>query len=557
MHEDTKFRACDSFECHTWEASDEAVSEQPNVRDFHQIVLWPLQLISSDSKAASRGFHTILEEMSDTPWTPQGDKFGNVEEHFSERHYREFISFLPHVQRFLYGDSRNADASGEPRPGDISMRLFQRHDIKRVRVKTSPDDASVICDVLHTGLLFFYDVDAVILVCEIAAENIPLNIAQKLMQRFGRAYPAGWRQDGRPIHCPVLVEWLGEDGQVLCTSDYHVRDRYMRFVEERRASCIANHWEYLLAPIVNDASETPGALRIREIEYYRMPVMAYITLDDLRALRKTDYISLSLATSPPPRDKETLPFSERFLQRFETHHKYERLYAGGLDAPGIETRFLTCGEAFTIVSAGMSDCLSDFERGLLSQFRHQYFLLFLIAHFHKSALLMISDRMVGWIKRFNPLEPKSVQAFRDGIFKLQESFLRFSQRYYFTQISGRSHIRDMFQMTREHLVLDKLHEEVRSEITDMVQYLDSNTLRKQSGSMHRLTVVTILGMIGTIATGFLGMNLLSEVDSPFSTKAFYFALVTLIAAGLTAFSLVFSGPLSRLFEKFSGDERKR
>ena len=34
------------------------------------------------------------------------------------------------------------------------------------------------------------------------------------------------------------------------------------------------------------------------------------------------------------------------------------------------------------------------ERRLLAQFRHQYFLLFLIAHFHKAALLMLSDRLV-------------------------------------------------------------------------------------------------------------------------------------------------------------------
>ncbi|MEJ2118883.1 MAG: hypothetical protein P8Y36_13745 [Alphaproteobacteria bacterium] len=155
MHDDTKFHACDSFECHTWEASDEAHSEQPIVRKFHQIVLWPLQLVSNDCKAASQGFHTILEEMGNSPWTSQGDKFGGAEEQFGERHYREFISFLPHVQRFIYGDSRGAGANGELRPGDISMRVYQRHDIKRVRVKTSPDDAPVTCDVLHAGLFFF------------------------------------------------------------------------------------------------------------------------------------------------------------------------------------------------------------------------------------------------------------------------------------------------------------------------------------------------------------------------------------------------------------------
>ena len=52
----------------------------------------------------------------------------------------------------------------------------------------------------------------------------------------------------------------------------------------------------------------------------------------------------------------------------------------------------------------------------------------------------------------------------------------------------------------------------------MVQYLDSDVLRRQSGTIHRLTAVTIVGLIGTIATGFLGMNLIAEADAPLHVK---------------------------------------
>jgi hypothetical protein len=523
---------------------------QPVVHHFRQIVFWPLQLITTGDRAG----YQILEDMKDAPWNAQGDKFGTAEEIFGERHYREFVSFLPQVQRFLYGDSRSKNSKFSE--NDISMRVFQRHDIKGVRITLDLDMAPVTCDVVHTGLFFFYDVDAVILVCEIAANNIPLSTAQKLMQRFGRAYPAGWREDGWPIHCPVLVEWLGEDGHVLAMSDYHNRPRFLQFVDERRAACIASHWEYLLHPLTNDAECEVSPLRLREIEYYRMPVMSYLALDKLDALTQADYIALALATAPAPRDQKTLPYSKRFLQKFETKHNYERRYAGGLDTPGLDTRFLTCGEAFTIVSAGAQESMKDDERGLLSQFRHQYFLLFLIAHFHKSALLMISDRMAGSIKQFNPLIPESRRAFRNATFMLQETFLRFSQRYLFTEISGRTHIRDLFHMVREQLGIERLHAEVRDEISDMVHYLDSNALRRQSGSMHRLTVVTIIGMVGTITTGFLGMNLLAAADEPFSLKTIYFGVVTLLAAALTALSIVYSSPLGRLFEKLSGDIRK-
>ncbi len=530
-------------------------SPQPVVHHFRQFVMWPLQLVADGAACGRHGCHEVMDRLAGANnWHAQEDEFGSASDSFAERHYREFISFLPHVQRFLYGDARIDDTP--PSPGDICMRVYWRTDIHAVRVVLHPGDAPVTCRVAHVYLFFFYDVDAVILVCELAADEIPLDSAQKMMQRFGRAYPAGWSENGDPIHCPSLVEWLDARGNVIAASDYHDRKRFMQFVDGRRSTCIARHWEFLLSPLVNDASGDPGVLRIREIEYYRMPVMSFLMLEDLSVLRKGDYISLALATAPAPRDRDTLPFSERFLNDFEGKHAYERLYAGGLDAPGIETRFLTCGEAFTIVSSGSSGSLKDPDRGLLSQFRHQYFLLFLIAHFHRSALLMLADRMVGAIKKLDPHKPASLNAFRDETFALQENFLRFSQRYLFTEISGRTHIRDLFQMIREHLCIDRLQQEVRSDITDMVHYLDSTTLRKQSGSMHRLTVVTVMGLTGSFATGFLGMNLLSAAEEPLSVKALYFGTIAAMAAVLTAVAVVFSSPLSRLLERIAGENRK-
>ena len=45
-----------------------------------------------------------------------------------------------------------------------------------------------------------------------------------------------------------------------------------------------------------------------------------------------------------------------------------------------------------------------------------------------------------------------------------------------------------------------LYEEVREEMMDMNGYLDSDALRRQANTILRLTVVTIVAMIGTIAT---------------------------------------------------------
>ena len=60
---------------------------------------------------------------------------------------------------------------------------------------------------------------------------------------------------------------------------------------------------------------------------------------------------------------------------------------------------------------------------------------------------------------------------------------------------------------------------------DMNEYLDSDSLRRQANTILRLTVVTIMAMIGTIATGFLGMNLIASADDPLVSRAVFFVVV--------------------------------
>jgi Mg2+ and Co2+ transporter CorA len=52
----------------------------------------------------------------------------------------------------------------------------------------------------------------------------------------------------------------------------------------------------------------------------------------------------------------------------------------------------------------------------------------------------------------------------------------------------------------------------------MNQYLDSDSQRRQANTVVRLTVVTTLGLIATVSTGFLGMNLFDETDNPAGSR---------------------------------------
>ena len=520
----------------------------PIVRRFRQIVLWPLQLELANGgrwKDAASSF----EKLGGNRWQLVEDEFGRPDQPLDERHYREFVTFLPQVQRFLYGDA--------PGPlsklgyGDAPMRVFRRTDVAAVRMVPRPGAAPVTCRIAHIDLHLFHEVDVVVLACELEATGLPLTTAQDLMYRFGRAYPPGWGDDGEALHCPASVEWLDAGMSVLARSDYEHRARYVAHVGETRSPCFAAHWEYLLAPIVSHASPSDCPLRFRQVEYYRMPQMAFLAVDRLADLDRGDTVRLAFASGPG--DRKAAPYSERFLADFERQHCYDRFYHEHASGSGPNTRFLLCGHALTVLAEGDPSTVEDNERGLLGQFRHQYFLLFLICHFHKAALLMLSDRLVAAVKRLEAGSQRSAREFRREVYRLQEAFMRFTQRYWFSDVSDQVQARDLFRIQRAQLDNEQLYRDLRSEIFDSVQYLDSDILRRQTGSMHRLTAVTIVGLIGTVATGFLGMNLISAADQPLETKLFYFGAALAGVTVLTVGVLMAARPLTALFDRMSGE----
>ncbi len=108
-------------------------------------------------------------------------------------------------------------------------------------------------------------------------------------------------------------------------------------------------------------------------------------------------------------------------------------------------------------------------------------------------------------------------------------------------------------MMARHLETDPLYAEVKERIADMSTYLDADSLRRQANTVVRLTVVTIFGLIGTITTGFLGMNLLAEAEAPMSRRLWMFALVLVATIWLSVYTLIKSKRLSDFLDVLSDD----
>jgi hypothetical protein len=516
------------------------------VRHLRQVLLWPLRLMPVSGE--SRPPWEVLREQPGSPWRELVDEYTGEAAGFHERHYNEFVAFLPYVQRFLYGEGRaGRTAGGQGSP----MRVFRRHDVARVRTVARPGDAPLTLDVVHIDLYFFFDVDVVLLNVEVAADDVSLPRAQEQLYRFGRGYPGGWDAQGHPSHSMASVEWLAPDGSVLASSDTQERDAFLSHVCEHRAPRIASQWAFILNPLVSDHSNEPGPLRFRQIEYYRMPLMAYLSLDQPKALTRADFARLAFVTGASAGDAQAMPYSEASLDHFERDFCYDRFWCEAGSAPN--TRYLASGYSLVVIGDASAQFFGCRDRGVLAQFRHQHFLLFLIAHFQKAALLMFSDRLVAALMDLDVGDPASVRRFKRAIRSSFEGFLRFTHRYWFHEISEQAHVRALWHLTSRHLDLDPLYAEVKERIADMNSYLDADSLRRQANTVVRLTVTTIFGLIGTVATGFLGMNLIAEADASWPRKIFLFAVVFIPTTFLTLYTISKSKRLSDFLDALSDE----
>lgn len=82
-----------------------ASAGQQCVKHFRQIVLWPVNLMPFKGQSGVQDYWTHISAAPNNPWCEVEDEFTGDPKDFQERHYNEFVAFLPPVQRFLYGQS--------------------------------------------------------------------------------------------------------------------------------------------------------------------------------------------------------------------------------------------------------------------------------------------------------------------------------------------------------------------------------------------------------------------------------------------------------------------
>ncbi len=100
---------------------------------------------------------------------------------------------------------------------------------------------------------------------------------------------------------------------------------------------------------------------------------------------------------------------------------------------------------------------------------------------------------------------------------------------------------------------DELYAEVRAEVHDINNYLDSRRTKKLADIGVRLGVVATFGFIGVFITGFFGMNLFPFGEGPLGMRILNLILALVIATALTAYTISISRRLADFLDALSSE----
>jgi len=336
-----------------------------------------------------------------------------------------------------------------------------------------------------------------LLVVEVhSALPLSLRLVEEFLDCFRRAYPPYWESDkNKPFsptgHCPHKVKWLGTDGvSVLAASDYQKAKKFIGFAARHKAARPARHWQHLLLPLKPWQPGLPqGTFAYRQIEDERMPFMAYLAVDDPGRLRRGDFVRLCFGDGGG--HSLTLPYAHGFLENFEKDYCYDRYWdiqkaycedPADRDSTWMTTRYLCCGYGFVMI--GRDDekderpIYTDRQNGLLSHFRRHYFQMGLVAHFHRAALLLFSDRLSKAV---------TSESLHENITAVLEKLLRFTHCYWFREVSNQVQPRELFALWTRHLDTQALFEQVKQEAQDAHDFLEMQAQKRLAEATMRLS----------------------------------------------------------------------
>lgn len=455
--------------------------------------------------------------------------------------YQEYVYFHNFVQRFLYdeGDALNRDdATATP------LHLFACTGIPKVTVEIiGHKQFHAELDVERLNL-YLFDAGIAMLALQVGTSSEPMVIENATGQRrsmtladtldftdyFRRCYVPFWNGKA-PGLFPQSVTW-GYGARMIAPAPeqglHSLPLTELAGTGQRispRYEPIVDWWAQLLPnPIL---IEGPGLAKLpsttvpvtwTQVVDERLPSMTYLAVDNPLEISDGDWQRICFADGA---GGAPFTYSAKFLRDFEQQHCYDRFWYNDplVDPDTAEpSRYLFSGYHFATVGPATSrsgTSPSFFRRYIADHFERHYYQMGLICHFQHAALLSFSDRMSHAVAHLDPEERRD--DFREQMKAIERDRLRFTHTYWFTGISTQIQAKEMYQLWREQLGVQKLFDEVSEEARSASNWLETQAqidLAQTQTAIARAS--ERLGMIaaGAAALGlpmaFFGMNILIQ-----------------------------------------------
>lgn len=537
------------------------------VQHFTLVTLWPLAVrrpkdADNHSQCQFGRFYDDIRdsiEFAKDTWKPVKNRLHHLRRlqeiddtsKIERDEYAEFVYFYPFVQKFLFGNGAGPEDADD-------LTIYRHRHVKGVEIedkRLAPQPLRL--NVPRMALYVFRTGDVVLATEFEAQESITLSQAMMLNERLRRCYPPYFISDeksGRNHPQLVLdrVTWLAEpakqEGAPFPESDW-LKTLTPAFSDED--SPAVNTWE-TLTDDVNRGTAGPcrnplllrwkqvlprltHGLTWRQVQDDRMPAVSSLTLDDPSQLTRGDWVRLANYDE----DDGGLPYGEAFLADFETAYCYDRFWD---PSNGFGTRYLSTG--FGMVQV-LKRADNGFHEILRTHMRRMYFQMALISHFQQAALQNLSDRLAYAINDTRRSSKTSIDRWRP-VESILEDMLRFTNTYWFVDVSNQVQARELFDFFRRPLKLSTLYDQVSQEAKDANAHLNRLEDKKAANAAHAFNIIAGVGLTLSIAVGALGMNIIIPGDPDLknldSLDAWCIGAVTL---ALAAVALVGTYAVSR------------
>jgi hypothetical protein len=442
--------------------------------------------------------------------------------------YEEFVYFYPYVQRFLYGAPKDGhgrgaagagvagSAGGEegPRP----LAVYQRHDIRRAHAAAVAIDAKVTRDfvmrVERTNLNVF-DTGHAILAVELALDPsrpepgqgpqpLSLREAIALVHNMRQVFPPyrarieGTEMGALPPSFP-RVQWIGQQGGA---AKPRTTEDHAAHVAATLTPPLDQAWREILSPLsVEGYAPADAEVVLSQCGDDRAPLMVLLAVDEPEAIAASDWYRLAIGD--PPDDPGVRPVASSAARAFESRFCYDAFWQP--NRPTFRTRQVCSGSIYAMVGED-----TEFFRNTLQvHFRRHYHQLALISHYHRAALVSLSERMADAVQP-GARGGSGVEQFSREAHEIQRDVLRFTNRYWFVEVTPQQQGRDLFAMWRRHLGTVELYEQLSQELQSTTAFLHAEEDGRIAKSTHRIALWGVPGIVIAACTGALGMNIFKE-----------------------------------------------